>query len=74
VHTPTISDAGTIALIDGRYIPAGVGVPNRVGGGLRDGLEFVLDAGKKYLYRAENISGAAGTVTFYGAVYEEAGG
>ena len=71
-HTPTINDiGGTVALINGRYIPAGAGVANRVGGGVRDGLEFILDAGKKYLYRVENISGAAGTVSFYGAMYEE---
>lgn len=70
-HTPTISDAGTIAIVNGRYVPAGAGVSNRVGGGVRDGTEFILDAGKKYLYQYVNISGAAGTVSFFGAVYEE---
>lgn len=69
-HTPTISDAGS-AIMNGRYIPAGAGVANRVGGGLRSDAEIILDAGKKYLFRAVNISGAAGTVTFSGLMYEE---
>jgi hypothetical protein len=69
-HTPTISDAGS-AIVNGHYIPAGAGVNGRVGGGLRADSEIILDAGKKYLYRAVNISGAAGTVTFSGQVYEE---
>jgi hypothetical protein len=70
--TPSITDiGGTVALMNGVYIPAGAGVANRVGGGLRSDQEFILDSGKKYLYRYVNISGAAGTVSFYGSVYEE---
>ena len=73
-HTPTISDAGTISIVNGRYIAAGAGVPNRIGGELREDIEIILDAGKTYLYRYENISGAAGTISFYGVVYEEESG
>jgi hypothetical protein len=69
-HTPTISDAGS-AIMNGKYIPAGAGVASRVGGDLRADAEIIFDAGKKYLFRAVNISGAAGTVTFSGLVYEE---
>lgn len=69
-HTPTITDAGS-AIMNGRYIPAGAGNNGRVGGSLRSDAEVILDAGKKYLYRAVNISGAAGTVTLSGLVYEE---
>lgn len=70
--TPTITDiGGTVALINGVYIPAGGGVANRVGGGLRSDQEFIFDAGKKYLYRYVNISGAAGTASVYMSCYEE---
>ena len=70
-HTPTVSSAGTVAIVNGRYIPGGTGVNGRVGGGVRHDMEYILDAGSKYLYRIENISAAAGTLSVYGALYEE---
>jgi len=70
--TPSVTDiGGTVALMNGIYIPAGAGVANRVGGGLRSDQEFILDSGKKYLYRYVNISGADGTVSWYVSAYEE---
>lgn len=56
-HTPTAGTAGTVALVNGRYIAGGESQQTRVGGGLRTSNEFILDVQTVYMLDIVNVSG-----------------
>lgn len=71
-HTPTVTDTGSVALVNGRILPGGTSNQTRVGGGIRSGAEWILAPDTLYLMRATNTSG--GTIAINVALewYEEA--
>lgn len=71
-HTPTISATGSVALVDGRLLPGGTSPQTRVGGGIRQGIEWILAPGQFYLLRVRNSSGSAVTINTVVEWYEEA--
>ena len=70
-HTPTITSTGSVALVDGRLLPGGTSPTTRVGGGIRQGVEWILAPGTYYLLRVRNNSGAAATINTIVEWYEE---
>jgi len=70
-HTPTISATGTTALVNGRILPGGTSAQTRVGGGIRQGVEWILNPGTNYLLRTTNTSGSAIAVNVGLEWYEE---
>lgn len=70
-HTPTITATGSVALVDGRLLPGGTSPTTRVGGGVRQGVEWILAPGTYYLLRVRNNSGAATTINTIVEWYEE---
>lgn len=70
-HTPTITSTGSVALVNGRLLPGGTSPTTRVGGGIRQGVEWILAPGTYYLLRVRNNSGAAATINTIMEWYEE---
>lgn len=68
--TPTISTTGVITLVQ-RILPGGNSPTTRVGGGIRQGSEWVLAPGTVYLMRITNQSGSAVPVNVAAEWYEE---
>ena len=58
-HTPTVNDLGEVALVNARILPGGNSPQARVGGGIRQGIEWVLAPSTDYVLRAVNSSGSA---------------
>ena len=71
VHSPSAGTAGTVALINGRYIPGGASVQTRVGGGVRTGVEYGLGTAQKYIIDIVNRSGGTIIVDTILEWYEE---
>lgn len=69
--TPTITSTGVITLVQ-RILPGGNSPTTRVGGGIRQGSEWVLAPGTVYLMRVTNQSGSAVPVNVAAEWYEEA--
>lgn len=70
-HTPTISDTGSVALVNNRVLPGGNSPQTRVGGGIRSGAEWILAPGVDYLLRVRNTSGGTIAVNIGLEWYEE---
>lgn len=70
-HTPTVSATGTTALVNGRILPGGSSPQTRVGGGIRQGVEWVLAPDTAYLLRVTNGSGATIAINVGLEWYEE---
>ena len=70
-HTPTVTDVGAVALINGRILPGGNSPTTRVGGGIRSGAEWILAPNTQYLMRVVNTSGAAIAANVVLEWYEE---
>ncbi len=70
-HTPTVTDVGEVALVNGRILPGGTSPTTRVGGGIRQGIEWVLAPETDYLLRVNNSSGGAIAVNAGLEWYEE---
>lgn len=70
-HTPTISDTGSVALVNNRVLPGGTSPQTRVGGGIRSGAEWILAPGKNYFLRVSNTSGGTIAVNIGLEWYEE---
>lgn len=66
-HSPTAGTAGTVALINARYLAGGATPQTRVGGGLRTSNEFVLGTSRTYMLDIVNVSGGA---IVAGAIFE----
>lgn len=71
VHTPTVSNTGATALVNGRILPGGSSPTTRVGGGIRTGTEWILKPNTKYLLRVNNGSGATIAINAVLEWYEE---
>lgn len=71
VHTPTVSDTGSVALVNGRILPGGTSPTTRVGGGIRAGTEWILKPNTKYLLRVNNSSGGTIAINAVLEWYEE---
>lgn len=70
-HTPTVTATGSVALVSGRILPGGTSPQTRVGGGIRQGVEWILAPGTAYLLRVANGSGATIAVNVGLEWYEE---
>lgn len=70
-HTPTVGATGSVTLVNGRILPGGTSPTTRVGGGIRSGSEWILDASTMYLMRVNNSSGGAIAVNVVMEWYEE---
>lgn len=70
-HTPTVTQTGTTALVNGRILPGGTSATTRIGGGIRTGVEWILAANTKYLLRCTNSSGGAIAINAVVEWYEE---
>ncbi len=70
-HTPTVTDVGGTALINGRVLPGGNSPQTRVGGGIRSGAEWIFKPATKYLMRVVNTSGSGIAVNVGLEWYEE---
>lgn len=70
-HTPTVNDLGEVALVNARILPGGNSPQTRVGGGIRQGIEWVLAPSTDYVLRAVNSSGSAVAVNLALEWYEE---
>lgn len=71
-HTPTVTAVGDAPLINGRILPGGTSPTTRVGGGIRQGVEWILAPETAYLLRATNTSGGAIVINIGLEWYEEA--
>ena len=71
VHTPTVTDTGSVALVNGRILPGGTSPTTRVGGGIRAGAEWILKSNTKYLLRVNNGSGGTIAINAVLEWYEE---
>ena len=71
VHTPTVTDAGEVILVNGRILPGGTSPTTRVGGGIRAGTEWILAPNTKYLLRVNNGSGGTIAINAVLEWYEE---
>lgn len=58
-HTPTVTATGSVALVNGRILPGGTSPTTRVGGGIRQGIEWIFAPNTAYLLRINNSSGGA---------------
>ena len=72
-HTPTITVSTTI-LVNGRVLPGGTSQQTRVGGGVRQGTEWILKPNTNYLIRATNTSGGSVPINVVIEWYEESTG
>ncbi len=70
-HTPTVGDTGSVALINGRILPGGTSPQTRVGGGIRQGVEWILAPTAQYLLRVTNTSGGTIAINVGLEWYEE---
>lgn len=70
-HTPTVTATGSTALVNGRILPGGTSPQTRVGGGIRQGVEWILAPTAKYLLRVTNTSGSTISVNVALEWYEE---
>jgi hypothetical protein len=70
-HSPAITATGSVALVNGRLLPGGTSSQTRVGGGVRQGVEWILAPGKYYLLRATNSSGTTAAINVVIEWYEE---
>ena len=73
VHSPTAGTAGTVAIIDGRYLASGTGAAQnaRVGGGLQSGVEWILGTAQTYMLNVVNSSGGTVPINTVFEFYEE---
>lgn len=69
--TPVLTSTGSVALVNARLLPGGTSPQTRVGGGIRQGTEWILAPGKYYLLRVTNTSGSATAVNMIMEWYEE---
>lgn len=67
---PTITSTGTITLVQ-RILPGGTSNQTRVGGGIRQGTEWIFKPGTVYMLRVTNQSGSAIPVNVSAEWYEE---
>lgn len=70
-HTPTVTATGSTALVNGRILPGGTSPQTRVGGGIRQGVEWILAPTATYLLRITNGSGSTIAVNAGLEWYEE---
>lgn len=70
-HTPTVTATGSVTLVNGRILPGGTSPQTRVGGGIRQGVEWILAPNTKYLLRVTNGSGSTVAVNVGLEWYEE---
>jgi hypothetical protein len=70
-HTPTVTNVGAAALVNGRILPGGNSPTTRVGGGIRSGAEWILAPNTQYLMRVVNTSGASIAINVVLEWYEE---
>lgn len=71
-YSPTVTDAGPDALVNGRILPGGTSPQTRVGGGIRAGTEWIMASETYYLLRVTNGSGGAISISMVVEWYEEA--
>lgn len=69
-QTPTVL-VGSTVLVNGRVLPGGASQQTRVGGGVRQGVEWILKPDTNYLIRATNTSGSAVPINVVTEWYEE---
>lgn len=70
-HTPTVTATGSTALVNGRILPGGNSPQTRVGGGIRQNVEWILAPTESYLLRVTNSSGTTIAVNIGLEWYEE---
>jgi hypothetical protein len=70
-HSPSAGTVGTVALVNGRYLAGGNSSNTRIGGGVRQGVEFMFAPSTKYILDTVNKSGGAITVNVATEWYEE---
>lgn len=70
-HTPSAGTAGTVTLINGRYLAGGNSPTTRIGGGIRQSVEFIFAPSTKYFLDTINKSGSAISINVATEWYEE---
>ncbi len=71
-HTSVVTSTGSVALVNSRILPGGNSATTRVGGGVRQGTEWILAPGTNYLLRITNLSGSSASINTVVEWYEEA--